>query len=242
MSQGALDRGRFEAIEAYVLGTMPMDERVRFEQDLANDEILRAEMELQRENTLAIELGGVERMLRKLGAQHAGQEGKKGGGWMQYLKYAAVIAVVLSGAVWWMSRMPVHERLFAEHFTADPGLPVPMSATDDLAFHDAMVAYKMGEYAEARAKWSPLLQAEPTNDTLRYYVASASLAQGDAAAAVPLFEGLVDEPVSAFSDKSQWFLFLAYLKVGEKEKLKTMHLDDDPIYGDPVRAIMSELK
>jgi hypothetical protein len=241
MSQGALDRGRFETIEAYVLGTMPAEERMRFEQDLANNEVLRAEVELQRENTLAIELGGVERMLRTLGAEHAGQEGKEGGGWMQYLKYAAVVAVLLSGAVWWMSRTPAHERLYAEHFVADPGLPVPMSATDDLAFHDAMVAYKMGEYAEARAKWSPLLQADPTNDTLRYYIAIASLAEGDAAAAVPLFEGLAEEPVSAFSDKSRWFLFLAYLKTGEVAKAKAMSFDGDPMYAERVRAIKAEL-
>lgn len=240
MSQGALDRNRFEAIEAYVLGTMTGDERVRFDQDMAGDADLRQEMELQRENILAVELGGVARMLKSMSAEQ-GREERASGSWKQYLKYAAIVTITLSGSLWLLSRPSENERLFAEHFTADPGLPVHMGVSTDPVFGDAMVAYKLGDYVEARAKWAPLLQQEPTNDTLRFYIASAALASGDADAAIPLFKELDEQTTSAFHDRSQWYLFLSYVRAGKAGEAKAMKLEDDAVYGERVRAITSKL-
>ena len=243
MNQGRLDRTRFERIEAYVLGSMSADERALFEQELAGDPALRSELELQRENTLAIELGGMERMLKNVSAEHRTPELDRdvsGTNWKSYLKYAAVVAIVLSGAFWVLTRPSTNERLFAEHFEADPGLPVAMGASTDLAFSDAMVAYKLGDYSEARAKWAALLQADPGNDTLAFYIGSAALAMDDVAAAVPLFENL--HAGSAFHDKAQWYLFLAYLKAGDPAKAKALPIDDSPVYGERARAIKAELE
>lgn len=237
-----LDKDRFEAIEAYLLRSLTAEERSRFEQELAADASLRAEMELQRENTLAIELGGVQRLLKEVGADQAGTSDEGRRSWTGYLKYAAAAVVLITAALWWLNSPTANERLFAEHFSADPGLPVAMSATDDPVFQDAMVAYKLGDYAEARAKWSPLLQMDPTNDTLRYYIASATLAMNDATTAIPLFERLGNDHASAFHDKSQWFLFLAYVKVDDVTKAESLQLDDDPTYGERVRKIKAELR
>jgi len=239
MSSSALDRTTFEAIEAYVLDRMSDEERTVFEQRMAGDAVLRAEVELEQENIHAVELGGVTRMLKEIASEEVASEKKDS--WKQYLKYAAVVAVILSGSLW-LLRPSANERLFAEHFTADPGLPVAMSSTDDPAFADAMVSYKEGKYAEARAKWSPLLQQAPMNDTLRYYIASTWLAEGDANEAIPLLEGLVDGPDSALRTKAQWFLLLAYVRAGETAKAQAMGLDTDPTYGDRVRVIKAQLE
>ncbi|MEX1132072.1 MAG: hypothetical protein WEC15_02505 [Flavobacteriales bacterium] len=221
---------------------MPTGERDAFEQVLATDAGLRAEVDLQRENTLAVELGGVERMLKTLGAEHADDGTKRSTPWGQYLKYAAMVAIVVSGAFWMLTRPTTNERLFAEHFTADPGLPVPMSSTNDQPFQDAMVAFKLGDLEEARDKWSSLLQAEPTNDTLRYYIASAALAMEDAAAAIPLYESISADRTSAFHQKARWYLFLAYVRSGDSAKAKAVPIDEDPTYGERARAIKAQLK
>ncbi|MBX2979836.1 MAG: hypothetical protein KF905_11115 [Flavobacteriales bacterium] len=246
MNEGTLDRKRFEAIEAYVMGRMSDDERARFEQDMATDPTLRAEVDLQRENTMAIELGGMDRLLKQVRAeQQRTSEGSGGNGWTTYLKYAAAIALLIAGALWWLDRAPQHDRLFAEHHVADPGLPVPMSlpaeragATNDAAFHDAMVAYKLGDFAEARSKWTSLLNAAPGNDTLRYYIAQAALAEGDADSAVPLFEQVAADAASVFSGKARWYLFLAHLKRGDRTAMQALHLEDDAVYGERARAIL----
>ncbi len=238
MTQGALDRTRFETIEAYVLGTMSDDERARFGSALELDPALRAEVDLQRENILAIELGGVSRTLREVASEQAST---KGGGRNHLLKYAAAVAVVLAGAFVWLLTPSPSERLFAAYYVSDPGLPVPMSALSDAAFQDAMVAYKLGEYAEAKVKWEEILLQEPSNDTLIYYLGSAALASGDVMEAIRRLEPLSKDTSSTFHAKAKWYLFLAYVRVKDLEKLRTLHLENDPVYGDRVRTITSEL-
>lgn len=235
MSSTAPDRETFEAIEAYVLDRMPAEERAAFERRLAADPELRAEMELERDQILAVELGGVRRVLAALGHEEPGRSGGRAP-W-SLLKYAAGIALLLAGTLWWFLRPPVNERLFAEHFTADPGLPVPMSAVNDPEFQDAMVAYKLEDYAEAVAKWEPLLRTDPDNDTLQYYIASALLAGGKASEAIPRFDQVASNPASAFQAKARWFLYLANLRSGNREAMLRMGMADDPSYGERARAI-----
>ena len=241
MKQGVLDRSTFEVIETYVLERMSLVERAIFEQRMAGDAALRAEVELELENIRAVELGGVTRMLKQIAAEEVVSDKVVAkSSWKQYLKYAAVVAIILSAALW-LLRPSTNERLFAEHFTADPGLPVAMSSTADPAFADAMVSYKEGKYAEARAKWSTLLQQEPMNDTLRYYIGSSWLAEGEAPAAIPMLETLANEPASVFHVRAKWFLLLAYVNAGELAKARTVDLDADPTYGERVRAIKAQL-
>lgn len=240
MKEGTLDRPTFEAIESYVLDRMPADERAAFEQRMTEDATLREEVELERENIQAVELGGLSRMLKGI-AQQDREEERAAPRWTDFLKYAALIAGLTTAAIWWMNRTPLNEELYTEYFTPDPGLPVKMGTTGHATFADAMVAYKLGDYAEARAKWQPLLSLEPGNDTLRYYLASAWLAENNTAQAIPILEELSQEPTSTFTARAQWFLFLAYVRSGEEAKARTLPLDNDPTYGARVKAIKSEL-
>ncbi|MBK9274556.1 MAG: hypothetical protein IPM49_08455 [Flavobacteriales bacterium] len=240
MSNGALDRTTFEAIEAYVLDRMSAAERAGFEQRLASDPALRAELDLEREHILAVELGGLQRTLQAIGEV----ELRKGGGpaWGGLLKYAAGFALLLGVAVWWMLRPSDPERLFAEHFVVDPGLPVAMSVTDDPVFADAMVSFKEGRYADARSRWASLLKERPGSDTLQYYVAAALMAEGDLPGAIPLLEPLAAAPASPFLHKARWYLFLAYLRTGETDKAAALPVEEDPLRGDQARAIKQQLK
>ena len=242
MSKGVLHMDRFETIEAYLLGSMDPVARERFEQELAGDAELRAEMELQRESTLAVELAGITRTLQAVRADHR-ESGPAGSGpnWTNLLKYAAMVAVLVFGATWWLGRPAEHERLFAEYYVEDPGLPVPMSAVNDPLFQDAMVAYKLGDYEEARTKWGSLLHQEPFNDTLQFYIANAYLAEGNAQAAMPLFQAVADRSASAFHSKARWKLFLAYLHEGRLNELPDTTLVNDPDHGDEVHHIRSKL-
>jgi hypothetical protein len=243
MSEGALDRKKFEAIETYLLGTMAAEERARFEAEMKADAVLRAEVELQHENMMAVELGGMTRTLRSIAAEEqAADEGSQQAGGRRYWMYAAAILLIGIGAAWWFTRAPLNEQVFAEHFVADPGLPVEMGVTKDPVFADAMVAYKLGDYAEARHKWSELLITRPQNDTLSFYIASAALAAGDTEAAIAAFQGPANEPSSIFHGRSRWFLFLAYVRGDRIAEAEALQLNNDPVYGEGVRAILDQLK
>lgn len=237
MSEGALHQHRFEAIEAFLTGSMSAGDRERFEAEMAHDAVLRAEVELQRENMLAVELGGFRDAMRTIAAQEQRSTAPAHAPWRTFLRYAAVVALVASMIVWWYRRPAADERLFAEHFVADPGLPVPMSISNDPVFHDAMVAYKLGDYDEARSKWATLLPSRPANDTLRYYLGSAALADGRPGEAVPMLAMVAADSGSVFMPKARWYLLLAYLASGDHARMDSLSLDDDPVYGERARSI-----
>lgn len=236
----ALDRPTFEQIEAYVLGRMAAEERLRFEQRLAADPALRAEVELERENILAIELGGMERMLKEVREEHSEQR-DQGGGWSTWLKYAAAVAVLLGGALWFTLRPSAHERVFAAHFTPDPGLPVAMGTTDSHAFNDAMVAYKLGDLGEAIGKFTSLLKENPASDTLRYYIGCAELNAGRPERAAPMLMAVADQEVSVFASKARWYAFLALVRSGDRNAAEAIRFNAGDPYVAKAKAVLSEL-
>lgn len=240
MSKGTLDRATFETIEAYVLDRMSATERAAFEQRLASEPSLRAELELEREHIQAVELGGLARTFRSIAAEERATDTNTERGRGRYLAYAASIAVLLTVAIWWFARPPLNERLFAEHFMPEPGLPVTMGATDDPVFADAMVYYKEGRYAEASQRWAPLLEQEPTNDTLLFYMAMVEMASSAGAQAIPKLNTVVQGP-SIFQSRARWYLFLLHVERGSLEEARSMRLEKDSVYGERVTRILSKL-
>lgn len=230
----ATDRERFERIEAYLMDRMGSEERTRFEALLSADDALREEVAVQRDLVLAVELGGFDRLLRELRprANGAGRMRTMRPRMLYRLAVAAGFLVLVGTALWWISRPSLDRRLFAEAYMPDPGLPSPMSATHDLIFQDAMVAYKLGDYTEAEEKWVPLLEGDPANDTLRYYVAQAALALGRTGRAIPLLESVAADSTSAFAGAAPWYLFLAHLRDGEVDRAAAVRFTD----GDPHAA------
>lgn len=238
MSDGTLDRPTFETIEAYVLDRMSAPERTAFEQRMAKDPELRAEVELEMENIRAVELGGMERMLKGIAAEEHGGS-TNGTDWSRFLKYAAVIAVFAGAAAWWTMRAPVNERLFAENFSADPGLPVTMGTTTSAAFTDAMVHYKEGHYAQAVDGWKGLLAKDPQNDTLLYYTGAALLAENKAQHAIEHLLPVADRAGSAFHAQARWYLFLAYVRAGDRAAAQAVDLSADPSRSERARSILN---
>lgn len=236
----ALDKPTFERIEAYVLDRMGADERLAFEQRMATDHALRAEVELERENILAIELGGMERLL-KAAREEQPEQRNEGGGLSTWLKYAAVVAVLLGGTLWFTLRPNANERLFAAHFRPDPGLPVVMGATDGHAFHDAMVAYKLGDHDEAIGKFTALLKEDPASDTLRFYIGCAELNAGRAERALPMLQAVADQERSVFARKARWYAFLALVRSGDRNAAAAVRFEVDDPNGAKARAVLSEL-
>lgn len=236
MEQRPPDQARFERIEAYLTGAMPAAERDAFRAELERDAMLRAEVDAQQENVWAVQLGGFEKLVRTTMQAEAPRRN------MTWLRYAAAMLVVMGASVWFLSRPPLNERLYAEHHYTDPGLPVPMSVLGDPAFYDGMVSFKQEAYAAARATWAPLLLAEPANDTLLFYTALTYMEEGATPEALPLLRSVAEHARSVFSEKARWYLFLSYLRIDDRAAAVSLALEKDPLYGDRVRAILDAWK
>ena len=245
MNGNELSHERFERIEAYLLGTLSPEDRTRFEAELEADEQLREEVTLQREHIRAIQLGGFTRTLEQAAQRHS--ENDEGGQVLSlarsrrnWVPWAAAIAALVAVSIWALVRPPLNERVYAEFHVPDPGLPVPMGAAEDHAFHDAMVAYKLGDHAEALMKWEGLRRTGRDNDTLRYFIGCATLESGRAGEALSLFTPLASSP-GPFQDKARWMLFMAAVKAGRTSLLDSLDLSNDPLLADRARRVRKAL-
>lgn len=141
--------------------------------------------------------------------------------YLYYSKFAAAAAVIIAiGSIWFFST-PQNEKLYANYFKPDPGLPTTMSSTDNFDFYDAMVKYKHGDYNIAIDRWKVLSEQNPDNDTLNYFLGVAYMANKNTSEAIPFLERSVEAPDEfVFLNDSYYFLGLAYLKEGNIELAK----------------------
>ncbi|MCB0462524.1 MAG: hypothetical protein R2816_09875 [Flavobacteriaceae bacterium] len=131
----------------------------------------------------------------------------------------AAILVIALGSLW-LFRGNANEKLYAKHFSPDPGLPTMMSETQNFEFYDAMVNYKQGEYQTALDKWQLLLQSKPQNDTLNYFIGVAKMANKQEKKAIEYLETVTLSETSVFKNEAYYYLGLAYLKTDNIELAK----------------------
>lgn len=136
--------------------------------------------------------------------------------WKKWLIAASVVACVTMLGLW-LSGKPSNEKLFDAYYKADPGLPTFMGASDKYEFENAMVSYKTGAYTKAINDWQKLLKEQPGNDTLKYFVGSAYLANKNQEKAILYFDSVIETPNSVFKQEAQWYKALSLIYLGKKQ-------------------------
>lgn len=159
---------------------------------------------------------------------------------LKYIIPAAVAAlIIIVTGIWFMINPGPQENIYSQYYKPDPGLPTVMSANSDYAFKQGMVYYKSEQYSQAIEQWSPLLETEPENDTLLYYMAQAYLALGLIDDARKPLEKIFTLSESEYLGKAAWYLGLIYLKENNKEEGKALILQSDH---QQKEKILSEMK
>ncbi|GMQ30124.1 tetratricopeptide repeat protein [Algoriphagus confluentis] len=137
------------------------------------------------------------------------------------LAVAATVSLILVG--WWGFQsvfQSSNEKLFVAYYQTDPGLITAMSGSDSYEFDRGMVDFKEGKYREALVRWELLLEEDPADDTLLYFVAMAHLEMENYPLSQELLKQVADEDSSEFKEDASWYLALIYLKKGEMEAAK----------------------
>lgn len=227
----------FERIEKYLLDEMPDMEKLVFEEEMKGSPQLRKEVVLQGEMMLAVEAGEMKSRLetihKKVTQKHTSPT------W--YLVAASIILLVSLG-IWTLNRPDKAEKLFAANLTIEPGLPVPMSATNNYQFYDAMVDYKSGKYDLAISKWKALLIEHPENDTLNYFVGIALFNSEDYGQAIPYFDQVLNLNSQSFSGKSEWYSALSFLQTKEFDRLNDLASKSKSNYSDRIRELSQKVE
>ncbi|PVW17356.1 tetratricopeptide repeat protein [Marixanthomonas spongiae] len=225
-----ITQAEFEKIERYITNKMSAEEQKQFVDSLSNDPSLQQKVNEVRTLIDGVEASALKDKLddfhKELPQTHSKVVNK--GELIQKPKrskmplYAiAAVLVVIFGILWFYNSSDPNEKLFAQHFTPDPGLPTTMSTTNNYTFFDGMVDYKQQNYKTAIEKWKPLLSEKPENDTLNYFLGVAYLAEKNEKEAIEYLREVSKIQSSMFLQESYYYLGLAFLKNGEIEKAKT---------------------
>ena len=247
-----MDEANFARIEDFILKRMDEQERKAFLREMAQDEALRSEVTLQTELINAIETESMKATLSLMHEQHFGGGIEKSSqrrvlilprGWA----IAASIAVLIT-AGWFLFRnaRTAPERLYAQYYTPDPGLPTTLNLQSNRLFAEGMIDYKMGKTENAIAQWLPLLQNNPTNDTLHYYLGVAFLENGNPDQAIQELEQ-IRTPADAFYQRAQWYLALAHLQDENTKEVsrilrELVNLREAEEFRDRANRLLSDLE
>src|SRR5690606_26544599 len=164
----------------HILGRLNEEERRRFERELSADKGLKEKYRTVERMLAGLEEVGVRELMEKahseMPTQRFSKSVRKFVPWTSIAVAASVVMVLLFGLLLWQNSQPENEKLFAAYFEPDPGLVTAMSSESQYEFDRAMVDYKIGEYEEAISRWEKLIQTNPENDTLQYFLGTSHLA------------------------------------------------------------------
>ena len=241
-----MDELLFEKIEEYLQGTLTSAERERFEVEMNENEELREEVALQKQLMSSIETESVRQLLEQIHAENFERETPvvsiRHRRAHSFIAVAASLALLILSGWWYIdSRATQPASLYATYFSPAAGLPTTLSYTNNGRFSEGMISYKLEEYAEAREWWQPLLQADPANDTLNFYMGVAALADEQTEGAIHYLSKVTEENNSVYYTDARWYLALAYLLNEKEEKARTLlqglSEQDNPYRGRSIEII-----
>jgi hypothetical protein len=135
---------------------------------------------------------------------------------------AAAVLIPMIGISWfiWQQNEPDTTRLYTTYYVAEPGLPVTMSVSTNVAFANAMSAFKDNQWEEAEHGFTLLLNQQSSNDTLHYYMGCVQLEKQLPSDAITHFSSI--DTKSTFYRKARYRMLLAHLSLGNTELARSL--------------------
>lgn len=218
-----------DKIQAYIDGDLPEDEKQAFEQELASDEALRAEVELYQKMKFAIRAEGMKSALESMHFEttatqdsHQSTDNFKKKNIKPWIWVAALS--ILAVLAWFLlkqeekkqaepeKKIPVHLQ-YAQDIKSLEGLPVTLSATtNNYDFNEGMVHYRRKDFAQAVTYFTRASENGISSDTLQIYLANALLATDRDEEAKVLLDYIAENQSGPYYETSLWYLTKYYLK------------------------------
>lgn len=209
----------FASIEQYLLGESTAEERLVFENNIANNKEWAAKVAEVKLLFTGIETASLKQRLdayhEKLKKNNPQKEVRKIISTSRKWLAAASVTLLVALSVWlYTSSQNKYEKLYASYYKPDPGLMSAMGVGDNYLFNKAMLDYKTGNYKKAIDEWSKLKKSERPNDTLSYFLGVAQQADGNNTEALLLLQSMASDSTKPFYKDACWYTGLALLKQG----------------------------
>jgi len=133
---------------------------------------------------------------------------------------ATVLVLIGLGSVLFLNGTSESEKLYATHFEPYKNVvqPVLRSTANETEREKAFRAYDEGAYDEAVKSFDEVLKVN-SDPVLEFYKANALLKEEQYEEAITIFQKGLSE-ADSLTDERQWYLGLAYLKLGKIDRAK----------------------
>lgn len=211
---------KFDRVEKYLAGTLNAEERKAFEQDLEEDETLKAELNLHKdlaETLKSEELHKFRNLLEKTNENWSNKTSEAKQISLMPRVFAAIAAAILLLVLAYQFILrPTSissDELFAANYTSY-NMVLKERSGDALSadLNEAIVAYNRQDYEQAADLFNRLYNQTPEQLSYQFYAAQAALSANRVEVAIEQFSRLLDQEGHPFLEQSRWYLALAYLK------------------------------
>lgn len=221
-----------EEIEKYLKNEMNEDERVFFESCVKTDTVLKKELEEHaaiyasfdkiREEEMKANFMRIDRdddlehSEGKSVALETELTKRRSVKLPTYFKWAASIAVI-AAASWLLFFLNNHtpSELFTEYYTTYPNTVSPVSRSGKESIADYWQFYETGQYENAYSAFKIVVDADPENEEIRFYLGICALETGRNNEAANNFSAVAKNAEATFFEQAQWYLGLTYLKMDD---------------------------
>ncbi len=226
---------KFELIENYLAENLSQPAQEDFERQLQTDSSLREALRLHQQVAATLKDEKVHQFRAALKQVDQGWQAPiptttpkaKIFNFRRLIAIAAtVLLLVFAYQIFLPSASNSPTDLFAANFESYKMVLNQRSAdrSDELngdLVQMAVAAYEQEDFAQAALHFKQLQDESPGIIAFQFYHAVSALALKNTTVAIPLLENIRQQPQHLFIEQSQWYLALAYLQQGEKEKART---------------------
>ena len=227
-----LTEEQFELIEAYLKDELSVTDRTSFEQDIAADAELLAEVYRQRDFRLGLRALGIQRALDQARERYKAPTATSEpitivrplSTW-RYWVAAASVVVVLGIGYYAYQQSASRQADIAYAETSDTNDTLlknfpsgTVSAKTRARFLDALSKYKAGKHEDVISQLKTLPADKKTVHYKNYLLGLSYLANKQPTTAIPLLSQARLSSTRQIRQKAEWFLALAYVKNDQKKR------------------------
>ncbi|GGG80874.1 hypothetical protein GCM10007415_11750 [Parapedobacter pyrenivorans] len=213
-------------IDAYLTGKLEGDELHKVEKLRAEDPVFREELQFRQQAAKAFARNEHERLksrLQSLTDEEQSPETTISGQESRLTWWYAAASILLIGTIglFYWSNQPVRtsSELYSIHFTPYPNIVMPIvrEATDTDVLTRAYANYEKGNYERAYILFAQLIGDGNADAETVFYQALSAMQLNRYKEATTLLSTYLDSPGTKLMRQAQWYLSLAYIKMGETE-------------------------